>query len=298
MTYSNSCIIIFSLISLIFFIILTFDTTSHLSKNKINKKYNVSKDVPHYFSNGKINVENFNYSGICHEVFKYKPHNKKDLWLSAVGFKDINYWRKIRADTILSMGLAKSSIPHADKVVLLLEGLEIPEFFKISDANGFKVVKIKITTNVTGQDATRRFIAFEEFMRENRHKYERVLVSDQRDVFIFADFFSTFSEEQINFVAECNYDQINCIDFTERGNFNVMNYTYGKRVSEEFRSNKSLLVNVGTVFGGSEKVYQYLKLYKDNIDTTKWKKWFYDQILHNHIYYSYYYNRPETNSTL
>ncbi|ELP94516.1 hypothetical protein EIN_209950 [Entamoeba invadens IP1] len=125
------------------------------SKTKFVEPSIITNDLKHYKENIKnikynrpvntdslINTTRFNYQENCGKVFQYKPNNKRDLWLTAVGFKDVNYFKLIQDETIVSFGLAQSSIPNADKVVLLLPGVEIPGFDALATKYGIKVLKM------------------------------------------------------------------------------------------------------------------------------------------------------------
>ncbi|ELP87808.1 hypothetical protein EIN_273250 [Entamoeba invadens IP1] len=252
--------------------------------------------TPPHYNDSSLDVRNFVYTGVCNKVFKYKPNNRRDLWLTAVGFRDELYWQNIKKDTRLAFGLSQSSIPSADRVSLLLEGLQFDEFYSAAKQYGVRVEVVKFTKD--GQDATRRFLAYLDFLKKNKGKYDRVLISDQRDVFIFADFFSTFSQDDLIFAAECEYGGVNCIRFDEINNFKAIEQAYGVDEANRFKNNRSILINVGTVFGGVDRVEKYLERMVSNIDEKEWGRWYYDQALHNHVFYTYYYNNKLENITV
>ncbi|ELP87871.1 hypothetical protein EIN_274480 [Entamoeba invadens IP1] len=257
---------------------------------------NYSYPVPTYHDS-LIDVRRFNYKGKCGDVFKYKPNNKKDLWLTAVGIRDVEYWDKIRDNTKFAFGLSNSSIPNADRVVLYLDGLDIPEFFDIAESYRVRVVRERVEKQSTkkGQDVVRRFFAYFNFLSKNVGKYERILISDQRDVFIFGDFFATFSGDELVFLAECDDGGINCVTFGVECVYNAMRDGFGTEEADNYVKNGSILMNAGTMFGGAEQIFLYVKKMVETLDVEKWEKWGYDQAVHNHLFYAFYNNSNVNN---
>ncbi|ELP90220.1 hypothetical protein EIN_105890 [Entamoeba invadens IP1] len=265
-------------------------------KYKENRSLYVDKFIQPQFHNKKIDLRNFNYKGKCQEIFKFKPNNKRDLWLTAVGFQNKNYWDRNRNEILLSYAVSNSSIPNADKVVILLPGGYPKEFSKITTQFGLRLVNSDINDDPkysSCHDATKRIPAFRKFIEKNKEKYDRVLISDHRDVFIFADFFQTFSQEDLVFTPECGIRGNTCMTFDWSHVYTWMRETYGYQIANEYRNNRSLNINIGTIFGGTDRILKYLDLMERNIKTNKCKLWGHDQTVHNMVFYSYFYKKDK-----
>ncbi|ELP94536.1 hypothetical protein EIN_116470 [Entamoeba invadens IP1] len=246
--------------------------------------------TPNYH-NQIISTTHFNYSGVCSNVFKYQPNNKRDLWLTAVGVTSDSYYKKIMKDVPLVLGLAHSSIPHADKVIILFKGYNYSELITLAHKNGFKTLEVDMSYIKKCQDASKRFFAFKEYIQNNTEKYDRVLISDFRDVFIFADFFATFSSNDLFFTPECTYGGKSCVTLNEWSNKIWMRKGFGQKVSDGYVKNSSLLINVGTTFGGTEQVLNYVKLMTETMKPERYSEWGHDQAVHNYIFYTHYFNQ-------
>ncbi|ELP91698.1 hypothetical protein EIN_413660 [Entamoeba invadens IP1] len=247
------------------------------------------------FHNKIIDLRTFNYEGKCREPFQYQQNNKRDLWLTAVGFKNHGYWLNNKNEILLSYALANSTIPNADRVLLLMPGIHINNFVELTESYGIRVVNAtlpRIYNIEKCQDASKRMFAFHDFVLHNREKYDRILISDHRDVFIFADFFETFSKEELVFTAECGRYKDWCLDFNSGPDaYRWMAHTYGVNAANEYRKNNSIYINVGTIFGGTGRILKYLDLMVKSLVPAKWDAWGHDQTVHDFVFYSYFFQR-------
>ncbi|ELP88652.1 hypothetical protein EIN_514500 [Entamoeba invadens IP1] len=229
--------------------------------NELNDVYTFKFTQPTY-TNKVINMSNFNYDGKCREIFKYHANNKRDLFI-AVGFSGYKnkYWLNNKKEITTIMALANDSFPNAKRLVLLLPGEENKDFENITKSY------------------------------DNQEKYDRIVIADHRDVFIFADTFQTFSSDNLIFEAECGVKNLKCLDFKQKHLHRWMKETYGINVADQYKNNSSLNLNVGLMLGGTDRIINYLNLMVDNLNNTKWQIWGHDQTVHNMVYYSYYYQK-------
>ncbi|ELP88604.1 hypothetical protein EIN_196060 [Entamoeba invadens IP1] len=137
-----------------------------------------------------------------------------------------------------------------------------------------------------GDSATRRMFAWREWLYPRRHLYDRVFISDLRDIFIFGDIFATFSQNDFIVQIECLNNNTNCFTFKRKTDYTWMYKTIGKEVADSYRKNSSKISNMGTILGGTDKVLNYLQTFIENTDFEKWKIWGYDQSLHNWLIYT------------
>ncbi|ELP84392.1 hypothetical protein EIN_090250 [Entamoeba invadens IP1] len=308
---TNPLFIVFSIIQVFVFLCISLLLLSSVNSFEYTKNYsqyiptknsvqlndpplnNITFIQPTYY-NDKINVLKFNYNGPCKETFKYRAHNKRDLFISAVGFTNDGYWLQNKHDILLSYGLVNSSIPNATLIMLIMPGTTNKDFINETRNFGFEVVEGDLS-NVKNVEkchpATQRFIAFKNYIEKYREQYDRVLIADHRDVFVFADIFQTFSAEDLVFMPECGLNNQTCVYFDEKHVYQWMNESYGSLITEQFKANGSINMNVGVTFGGTERVLRYLNILVDNFNPKKWHLWGHDQSVLNSIFYSLYYKR-------
>ncbi|ELP89734.1 hypothetical protein EIN_420710 [Entamoeba invadens IP1] len=263
--------------------------------NELNDVYTFKFTQPTY-ANKVINMSNFNYDGKCREIFKYHANNKRDLFITAVGFSGYKnkYWLNNKKEITTIMALANDSFPNAKRLVLLLPGEENKDFENITKSYGFEIQKgfiPNITYIKKCLHPVLRYFAFQKYITENREKYDRIVIADHRDVFIFADIFQTFSSDDLIFEAECGVKNLKCLDFKQKHLHRWMKETYGINVADQYKNNGSLNLNVGVMLGGTDRIINYLNLMVDNLNNTKWQIWGHDQTVHNMVYYSYYYQK-------
>ncbi|ELP84161.1 hypothetical protein EIN_337500, partial [Entamoeba invadens IP1] len=100
-----------------------------LKPKNIDFVYSYEFKQPTY-ANDVINTSNFNYDGKCREIFKYPANNKRDLFITSVGFSGLikNYWEDNKKEITTIMALANNTFPNAKKLVLLLPGEENKDF--------------------------------------------------------------------------------------------------------------------------------------------------------------------------
>ncbi|ELP92500.1 hypothetical protein EIN_324180, partial [Entamoeba invadens IP1] len=243
------------------------------------------------FHNSFIDLRNFNYNGVCKDVYKYTANNERDLWLTSYAYENYKSFLNANVTTPFVLDLLNSSIPHATKVFLLLSDPPYNTFAsEMKTKYNISVIQFDVTLdNKTnkGNAATRRMLAWKEWLAPRRHLYDRVFISDLRDIYVFGDLFATFSTDDLVLQMECLDTKNKCTKFLN-GTFNYkwMIKSFDLKTAIDFSKNGSIVSNVGATFGGTEKIYEYLTVMANNINMTKWDVWGYDQCLHNSVIYS------------
>ncbi|ELP91472.1 hypothetical protein EIN_143720 [Entamoeba invadens IP1] len=283
--YFNLFIFIFLIISVSF--LLTSGLTNKTTRNDTIIFTNKS-DIQ-MFHNYHTDLRNFNYSGKCGEVFQYPKNSKRDLWLTAYSFNDNKSFLRLNRSIDFVLGLANSSISHATKKILLMSPPPFKNFEHMYDKYGISIelfdAKISNSTK-QGNSATRRMFAWKEWLYPRRHLYDRVFISDLRDIYIFGDIFATFSENDLLLQMQCLNNNTNCFTFNFKVDYNWMKKTIGVDVANAYRKNNTIASNVGTILGGTNKVLGYLQTFIEYTNFDKWDIWGYDQSLHNWLIYS------------
>ncbi|ELP91893.1 hypothetical protein EIN_398230 [Entamoeba invadens IP1] len=239
---------------------------------------------PSYVS-PELNLSSFNYEGTCGEVFKYRPNNKRDLWLTTYSFEWQWTWMRYRHDVLLSFSLAQAVIPNADRVLILMS--EPPSRWFVNELENLGVIVLKRPFKRVGQShVSQRIFAWREYLEEHKQDYDRVVISDFRDFVFFNDGFATFNESDLVFATECMEPGRRCMKFDQDANYNFMGQSFGYKAADEYKNNNSIVINMGTTFGGTQKVIAYLQTQEKYIDKALWHKWGHDQAVHNVLYYS------------
>ncbi|ELP94537.1 hypothetical protein EIN_116480 [Entamoeba invadens IP1] len=262
---------------------------NHIIENKNNDKHGEThKEVT--YTDTYLNVSNFNYTGKCSEVFKYKKNNPRDLFLTAIYFKNPNVWFTIKDRAVRCLKVAQSGIPKATRKVLLLSDDEIPDFTKTMNELGVSVENHPINTTFTNGAVLRYFAAY-DYLTQNQEKYDRVVFGDFKDIYFFADGFATFDVNDLIFLMECKAvdNTKTCVTLAEPTNRRWIQTSFGKAIADGYANNRTFLSNVGVVLGGTAKLLKYIEIFKDNVIPEKADNWGHDQALHNKLLYSGYF---------
>ncbi|ELP90198.1 hypothetical protein EIN_482620 [Entamoeba invadens IP1] len=218
--------------------------------------------------------------GVCSNVFKYQPNNKRDLWLTAVGVISDSYYKKIMKEVSLVLGLAHSLIPHADKVIILFKGYNYSQLITLAHKNGFKTLEVDMSYIEKCQDASKRFLDSRNTSKitlKNTTGY--LLVT-----FVMCSYLQTSLQHSRQMICFLHLSAFMAIITWMKGGF-------GQKVSNGYVKNSSLLINVGTTFGGTEQVLNYIRLMTETMKPQKYSEWGYDQAVHNYIFYTHYFNQ-------
>ena len=231
------------------------------------KNKNIQFKQPTY-SDNKINLTNFNYTGKCGNVFKYKQNNKRDLIFTAIKYNTNFTWRKHKPYIIESTNLLKNTIPNAKKVCILYDNNN--ELKQFVEECGFEVIEVlnegsKIKKINAAID---RFLQLEKYLSIHKNEFDRVALIDFRDVYFFADGFQTISSDEVVFTEECvhryGYDTI-CFDYTQNTNYRWMKKCYGKEVADRYRKERKHINNVGVIMGGIKPFSELLNVFVNEI---------------------------------
>ena len=117
-------------------------------------------------------------------------------------------------------------------------------------------------------------------MNNNSNKYKKVFLSDIDDVFIFNDIFSTFNEEEIIINKQCwKFESENCnllfpIDekwFNKSYIYDTNNTLKDLELIKDISKDKinPHIINGGIIFGGINKVIEFLKIFNEYINASK-----------------------------
>ncbi|GAB1218895.1 hypothetical protein ENUP19_0008G0019 [Entamoeba nuttalli] len=232
-----------------------------------------------------FNMTQFNYSGECGKVFKYKANNKRDLLLFASSFDDPQRWSKMKESSQHIMALTDSALPRATKLLLLLGDAPTSTFEEEINTYGIEVVKVKYELPVATA-VVQRIFAEKNFLEENKHKYDRVIIADFRDVLIFNDAFATFSSNDLILLMEClSFNSTeHCVTLNEKTNKKWMNEGYGEEISKKFAEKNEILMNGGLFLGGINKIIELLTIQINNLNKNKMMLWGQDQATLNYIH--------------
>ncbi|ELP88788.1 hypothetical protein EIN_437680 [Entamoeba invadens IP1] len=289
-------LIVVQVISLLFvfffivFVVITDGSVYGFSVQNYNNNDDNQENLKYKYTDTQLNVSNFNYKGKCSKVFKYKKNNPRDLFLTAIYFKNPNVWFNIKDRAVRCLKVAQSGIPDATRKVLLLSENEIPDFTMTMNELGVSVENHPINKTFTN-GAVLRYFATYDYLSQNQEKYDRVVFGDFKDIYFFADGFATFDANDLIFLIECKgvNSMKTCLTLAEPTNRGWIRTSFGKDIADKYANNKTLLSNVGVVLGGTKKMLKYLEIFKDNVIPEKADNWGHDQALHNKLLYSGYF---------
>ncbi|EKE41780.1 hypothetical protein ENUP19_0205G0031 [Entamoeba nuttalli] len=243
------------------------------------------------FKNEVIDISKFLYNGKCQDIFRYKPNNKRDLVFWAMYFKSQDMWIKQRETIVKTMSILKSGIPNVKKV-LVLYGEAPNGFVELMKSFNVDVIRRKkeLKYNQVCNAAVYRFFELLEYLNQHGGEFDRVAITDFRDVMWFADGFATIRPDELVLTNECSgkgNGTIQCIDYTQKLNYKWFVNTFGKGLANQLRKERKRIVNVGIVIGNVQKVKRYCELFKQHCPKDKIEKWGTDQALNNYLYYTH-----------
>ena len=268
-----------------------------LIKEELSQSKNIN--IQHStFKNNKFDLSHFNYSGICSNPFKYKQNNKRDLIFNSVYYDDVETWKKHKEEIQQAIELSHHTIPHATKILYLYGDINDEEFKKMFHQNGYQIVRSEFKMNRTYKKkkyiVSQRYIDFETYLKEHQSEYDRVVFSDLRDVYWFADGFATISPDELILMNECddlgNY-VLKCLDYGRMNkyqpNYKWVDKFYGKEIYSMMKEKKSKVLNGGFIAGSTEKMLQFLKIMNKQLNKKPeyLYEWGYDQATLNYIYH-------------
>ena len=266
----------------------------------INEQFNNKNNIFHQpfnknFENQYFNLNNFNYSGVCSNPFKYKPNNKRDLLFNTAFYDDKESWDNHKEEIQLAIEMSHHTIPDATKILYLYGNVDDKEFEDMFTKNGYKIIRSKVVLDKKKHKhiVSQRYLDFEEFMIEHQNEYDRVIFADLRDVYWFADGFATISPDEFILMNECDdlgKYMMRCLSFRKMTNGNAnyrwVNKFYGENIAKELKAKESLIVNGGFVGGNTQKMLQFLSIMCNQLKQKPQYlyEWGYDQATMSYIF--------------
>jgi len=286
------------LIFILYYLFVKYDIFKIENKEDIPQfKYNEVKSFYPGSNNFKLNFDKKK----CGKILKYKKNNEKDLVIFAYEYqnKSLNHniFMEISIEKILNS--IKSSIPFAHIICFVpIQSLKSKIVSRLIQF-GIEIIKI---SNSNENIVNRRFIESYKYLKKNRF-YERILLLDLKDVFIFSDIFATIGHNDffVNYICHKESKNLeNCSLF-----FNSINKKWFQQNMNEYNTNKKevskflklnpITINAGVFIGGIKYIYQFLKLFSHKLiefnDKTQMKNFGYDQILFNYLFYLGYFDK-------
>ena len=183
---------------MIIIIILIFIYIKNIFFFKIDDEENITKYKYNEVKTFYPGANNFklNFNKKCGKIFKYKPNNKRDLVILAYDClnKSLkhNYYMEKSIENVLNS--YRYSIPLAHLICFVPIKLIKSKVVSILKKYGIEIIKI---SNSNEHIANRRFIESYNYLKKNKNFYERVLLIDLKDIFIFGDIFATIGRNDL-----------------------------------------------------------------------------------------------------
>ena len=244
------------------------------------------------FSNKKFNTTKFNYENECRNIFKYKPNDKRDLIFSSYTFHK-NGWTKTKKMITTTMSITQSGVPNATKILYLYGEPPMENFKEFLKSFGWEMYISPFSSQMSSSSdaAIYRFIDFENYLKENKDKFDRVAITDFRDIMWFADGFQCFSDKEMFINKECDGIPFHCNNykFPNTKNGEWLRDTYGEEVLEQFAKESKDVLNVGFILSNTTQMLEFLRIYNNVVKTQQSKNlkyWGLDQATLNYVYHS------------
>ena len=280
-------IILFFFSSLIINGINFFPPYNYVDLSDINKAFadaNLSSELTlgNYPGYDKFQL---NYENDCSKYFKYRKNSKKDIVIFAYTYRPEKDFFKVFEHIIDTF---KHSVPKATIAACLPQKDINSDGAKILKKNGLQLIPFQGYEDYN--IVTSRYVAIYDYLKNNINKYKKVFLSDIDDVYMFRDIFSTFNEDEIIINKQCfkfESEDCNLLFPIDEGWFNTSYINNENNSFKDLELIKDIgkdkinpqIINGGIIFGGIQKVIQFLKIFNEYINPNKAKYFGYDQVL-------------------
>ena len=238
----------------------------------------------------------------CRKIFKYKPNNEKDLVILAYEFQNRSLEHNLFMDIAIEKVLNsyRNSIPLAHFICFVPKKSFQTKIVSKLKKSGIEIIIIK---NSNEHIANRRFIESYIFLKKYRKFYERVLLIDFKDIYIFGDIFATIGKNDLFVNYNCNKESKkleNCIKFFNSINKNwfyrnMNKYNTNKKQVKKFEEIKPITIIVGVFIGGIKNFFKFIELYSYKLvefnNKNQMKSFGYEQVLFNYLFYLGYFDK-------
>ena len=175
-----------------------------------------------------------------------------------------NLYMEISIEKVLNS--IKKSIPFAHLICFVpIKSLGSTIISKLMQF-GIEIIKISNSNEII---ANRRFIESYNYLKKEKKNYERILLIDFKDVFIFGDIFATIGENDFFVNYNCNKESKNlkeCNKFFNSINKkwfqqNMNKYNTNKKEVNKFKKKDPITLVVGVFIGGIKYFFKFLELF-------------------------------------
>ena len=285
-------ILILIMVKIYFYSILSIN--GNIPKYKFNQVKSFYPEATNIRLNFKKNK--------CRKIFKYKPNNEKDLVILAYEFQNKslkhNLFMEISIEKVLNS--LKNSIPLAHLICFIPLNSQKTKIFSKLKQFGIKTI---IIPNSNENIANRRFIESYKFLKKNKNFYERVLLIDLKDIFIFGDIFATIGKNDLFVNYNCNEESKhlkNCTKFFNSINKkwfeqNINKDNANQNEIKQFIHYKPITIIVGVFIGGINIFFEFIKLFSRKLiqfnNKNQMNNFGYEQVLFNYLFYLGYFDK-------
>ncbi|KAL7721422.1 Uncharacterized protein QTN25_001838 [Entamoeba marina] len=230
-----------------------------------------------------------NYHGKCSDVFKYPPNTNRDLIVfgysksqkQEVSLLDYMYGFKMVVESI------RKNAPNAKILMMVFGDISALASFTFKELG---IQQIFYETESGLEAANLRFVEIYKYLKTHETEFDRVISADFRDVFMYNDFFRTFSDNELIMSIECFKYKKGISDCLNVGH-NPHLKDWLIKTTNETMANKFIEMNVpninsGVIAGGIKHVMEFFKVWIDNSEQSKLNVWGYEQSLINVLYYT------------
>ena len=238
----------------------------------------------------------------CRNIFKYKPNNEKDLVILAYEFQnkslEHNLFMELSIEKVLNS--YRNSIPFAHLICFVPKKSIKTKIVSILKKYEIEII---IIPNSKEHIANRRFIESYNYLKKNKHYYQRVLLIDLKDIFIFGDIFATIGENDLFVNYNCNKESQNlenCTKFFNSVNKkwfnqNINNYNTNKNEFNKFIDIKPITIIVGVFIGSIKNFFKFIEIFSHKLiefnNKNQMDNFGYEQVLFNFLFYLGYFKK-------
>ena len=266
------------------------------------------KDIPQYkyyevnssYPGAKNFKLNFNKKK-CGKILRYKPNNEKDLVILAYEFQNKslghNLYMEISIEKILNS--FQNSIPLAHIICFVPLKSMKSKIVSILKKFAIEIITIPNSNEII---ANRRFIESYKFLKKKNKIYERVLLIDLKDIFVFGDIFATIGQNDLFVDCNCNKESQNLENCTKF--FNSINKEWFRQNMNEYNTNRNeinkfikinpITICVGVFIGGIKNFFKFIELFSHKLiqfnNKNQMKNFGYEQVVFNYLFYLGYFD--------
>lgn len=233
--------------------------------------------------------DRFNFTGECGAIFRHPPHSPRDAVILALGKLELKRRDTFLQETDYALRLLRRVLPRARVVLFFFVS---PPRRQVAFFSRFAVEMYRVHGLEHWNPTNARFPAVRRWLQRHAEELDRVVWSDVRDVYHFADVFRTFGVDELVLLDQ----GFRNIPWTVRKRVDSLWFKrfFGVHTVDEFIRERHSILNAGLILGGVQPMTHLLATIERFMPPQHLGEWGCDQATLNYAFYKGLIRIPNT----